>query len=92
MKLKKNQKVFLKRKTIGRSFDQVLEINTNKKYPVPMIGKKYFGYWQRARYDMHDGVINVIDYRQNSGSGDFYKDKDIELVETDFIPEELFEI
>lgn len=91
MKLIKNQKVYIKGKSIGRSFKKVLEIS-EKKNPVPMLGNKYFGYWQHSRKSTDDGLINIVDYRPDTYSGDFYKDKDIELVETDFIPEELFEI
>ena len=94
MKLKKNDKVYIKGKSTGRSFAKVKELS-EKKNPVPMLGDKYFGYWQYARNDEVNGlirIINIVDYRPDTFSGDFYMDEDIELVETNFIPEELFEI
>lgn len=88
MKLKKDQKVFIIGKSVGRSFDAVLE--TEKK-PVPMFGDKHFGYWQRTKWD-NGHNINIVDYIPNSCTGDYYRDKDIVPIESDIIPEELFEI
>ena len=92
--MKYNQKVYIISKSTGNRYSHIKKHRHPKQQEVVFYKNQFIesiiGYYKRIHQFKKD--IYIINYYENSFSGDFYLEQDFIVSASDFLPEILFNI